>query len=175
MGKPLSKSNVQAGANSQAFLNNLDAVLTQLRETNEPATFPAPIGTVAKSARFPDQTGAPNYGIVIENTLGELFTASFMGVWSGPVRGIRGTATPSFDEIEAKGLGLFGGANRRNFARPSTGLPAGTLPGGIEWSAPAEGEEQSRPDGTIGLPGESSGINPLTWIVGAAALYFLSQ
>lgn len=164
MGKPLSKNNVRNGANAAAYLDTLSSVIDSIAASGEVPLFPAPIGVVVRYQRTAD-----GQGIIMENEAGALFVARFTGPLGGPIQGKRGAATPTFEEAVAFGNAMWGSARRTFYSIPSTGLPVGTLPGGLEWSAPAEGEEQSNPDGKVDLAGANDRGISLGVIVALAA------
>lgn len=154
MGKTLTKTNIRGGANASAYVDATENLLSQ-GETS----FPAPIGVVARYQRI-------DGGLLMENQAGALFVLRFTGPVAGPITGRRGKPTPTFEEAATLGRTMWSSADRIFYSIPGAGLPTGTLPGGLEWSAPPEGAETTFPDGTVDLAGANRGGISLWAIAG---------
>ncbi len=158
MGKPLSKNNVRAGANPYAFLDATAGALDAIASSGEMPVYPPPIGGIVRYARSGDGVSGSSAPVVLlENQAGAVFVVGFTGPIAGPLSGRLGNPAPSWDAILADPRILADGRGK-TLNLPSSGLPTGTLPGGLEWSAPDEGSEQDAPDGAVDLAGASSGM-----------------
>jgi hypothetical protein len=147
---------------AQAFAASIDAI----QASGSIASLPRPIGDLSGNyAVLLTDNGltSPQSDIAFENVDGTIFVATANGKIALVKKGLTAVSGPTFDQVVASN------------GNPAAGGYILSLIG-MNWTLPGGLEYQPKTD-TVDLEGagESSKISPLTWVVGAAALYFLTQ
>lgn len=171
MGKPLTKGNIKGGANPHAFIDATIGSIEAIIAGGELPAYPPPIGVITEYAKAAD-----GESVVMRNQAGSIFVASFQGILRGPVtsKNKPGYPSPTFEELVASSRLLTAHNTRIGTNVPGTGIPVGTLPGGLEWTAPPEGGELENPNGTVDMAGAGRGGLSLPMILGLAGAAWLA-